>query len=97
MVTPLEPPLVMDYIKNFTTVDMVLLGSINDSHLLWSSPLYKDAQYKGLLDVDMGEGNGISPTFQVSSNKRYIKSIATLPLSKRRVNTLSLGSFAIKP
>jgi len=51
----------MDYIKNFTNVHMVLLGSIIDSHVLWSSPLYKDAQYKGLLDVDMGEGNGISP------------------------------------
>jgi hypothetical protein len=52
----------MDYNKNFTNVDMVLLGFINDSHVLWSSPLYKDAQYKGLLDVvDMGKGNGISP------------------------------------
>lgn len=54
-------PISHDYIKNFTNVDMVLLGSINDSHVLWSSPLYKDAQYKGLLDVDMGKGNGISP------------------------------------
>jgi hypothetical protein len=43
------------------------------------------------------KGMGFFHTFQVSSNKRYIKSIATLPLSKRRVNTLSFGSFAIKP